>query len=617
MSLYSPSDSLEVKKFASMIPNGNIQSGLQNYYGQGGMMPLGQLLSLFRITKDIENQRQAAATQRMLPQTQPGQTTVADDIANGAGLQLAGGEAQLAGLGHQNDGVAGLPIEDEKMFTAAQGGVVAFAEGTKKDGVEAKDEEEDDRPSAARVAVPAAVLAGKAGLDYVNKIGSATHVGAAPYTPTTVGRILKKGIPKGIGFTAGRAGLLGTLGASIYDTASTDTADYYKRFGLEPSEPGAAGGFRDAGIRALGAGSDILNNATFGYLGGKFRDKFDPETGKKIAPPAAAPTPAGVAMPSGYTSDSEGAARLRGVGSPPKDWSAAPAGKGSGSGSGIASLDTPSKYEKMLMDSVNEKPEKLLTVEEQMAERNRLVGKETSIPSKELAAKLDMFNQEAKTLKGSRDFDRWMSFAQGFFAMGAGRSPYAMQNIAEGLGITTKQLSAAEKEYNAAEKERTRAVQAAQDAARAEAIGRVDVAMSMREKAKIAEQASKDRRERMLGTLIGVETSSKDRRAARENAAAMAGATRENTQATKEMTALSNRLSAITQMHAETRKGYDKFMTDAGPRLMSYAKSTDPAKQAEYQSLLKQKLGYEKDLKDLQVHQNNILNPRPQITRVD
>lgn len=82
---------------------------------------------------------------------------------------------------------------------------------------------------------------------------------------------------------AARAALPLALGATAYEVANTDTEDYRKRFGLETNDPSLWG---DIGVRALGAGSDLANLATFGLLGKYFVDKQD-------KPAQAIPAPAG------------------------------------------------------------------------------------------------------------------------------------------------------------------------------------------------------------------------------------------------------------------------------------------------------------------------------------
>jgi hypothetical protein len=85
-------------------------------------------------------------------------------------------------------------------------------------------------------------------------------------------------------------------------------------------------------------------------------------------------------------------------------------------------------------------------------------ARDTELKAQGLPSEQDSFNSRVSTLKQQgetarkdRDVDRWMAVAQGFFAMGAGQSRYALQNISKGLGITTTELSAVEKDYRKGE----------------------------------------------------------------------------------------------------------------------------------------------------------------------
>lgn len=92
---------------------------------------------------------------------------------------------------------------------------------------------------------------------------------------------------------AGRLAAPATAATAIYDTATTDTDQYRKRFGLETDSPSLAG---DIGVRALGAASDVGNALTFGlakkYL---YRDGQDqgtqPQGIDQLVTPRARPEP--------------------------------------------------------------------------------------------------------------------------------------------------------------------------------------------------------------------------------------------------------------------------------------------------------------------------------------
>jgi hypothetical protein len=72
-------------------------------------------------------------------------------------------------------------------------------------------------------------------------------------------------------------------------------------------------------------------------------------------------------------------------------------------------------------------------------------GMPTSADS--MKQRIDKLTNEATQARKDRDVDRWMAVAQGFFAMGAGTSRYALQNFATGLGIGTAEFKNVEKDY--------------------------------------------------------------------------------------------------------------------------------------------------------------------------
>ena len=72
-------------------------------------------------------------------------------------------------------------------------------------------------------------------------------------------------------------------------------------------------------------------------------------------------------------------------------------------------------------------------------------GMPTSADS--MKQRIDKLTNEATQARKDRDVDRWMAVAQGFFAMGAGTSRYALQNFATGLGIGTTEFKNVEKDY--------------------------------------------------------------------------------------------------------------------------------------------------------------------------
>jgi len=105
-----------------------------------------------------------------------------------------------------------------------------------------------------------------------------------------------------------------------------------------------------------------------------------------------------------------------------------------------------------MMESGVRSPETVLTAEEyakrNLGEQNAYL-KARNLPTAEESMKerIDNLATASKEARNNRDADRWMAAAQGFFAMAGGKSQYAMQNMAEGLGMGTKELRAVEQDY--------------------------------------------------------------------------------------------------------------------------------------------------------------------------
>lgn len=119
-------------------------------------------------------------------------------------------------------------------------------------------------------------------------VPSPSLTGIAGSTAQTV-----RGLAGKVAGYAGRLAAPATAATAIYDTATTDTDQYRKRFGLETDSPSLAG---DIGVRALGAASDVGNALTFGlakkYL---YRDGQDqgtqPQGIDQLVTPRARPEP--------------------------------------------------------------------------------------------------------------------------------------------------------------------------------------------------------------------------------------------------------------------------------------------------------------------------------------
>lgn len=155
--------------------------------------------------------------------------------------------------------------------------------------------------------------------------------------------------------------------------------------------------------------------------------------------------------------------------------------------SGIAGLVAPAAAPvdefteaQRALDRATMAREALPTGEE--AEKARRKAIEEKFPS-ELADRLKEFQTEAKDAIKQRDQDRWLAVAQGFFAAAAGQSPNAMQNFAQGLGLTAKEFTTINKDFQAAEQARKRMELALRQADRAERMGSEKEALAARDRA--------------------------------------------------------------------------------------------------------------------------------------
>lgn len=146
---------------------------------------------------------------------------------------------------------------------------------------------------------------------------------------------------------------------------------------------------------------------------------------------------------------------------------------------------------------------KVLTPEEAQEEARK--ERETALKKAGIKTYEDRVNalkEEAKTLDRDRDTDRWLALAQGFFAMGAAKSPYALQNMSEGLGVTTSQLRDAEKEYRKGMQAKKAMEIALEDAERKEVLGDVSAGREKRKEALRLQERFDDSQMRMQERLL-------------------------------------------------------------------------------------------------------------------
>jgi len=115
--------------------------------------------------------------------------------------------------------------------------------------------------------------------------------------------------------------------------------------------------------------------------------------------------------------------------------------------------------------------------------------------------------EEGKAAAGEKDRAFWMSVALAGATAAGGKSQYAAQNIAEGLGVGLKDYQSATNDLKKAEKERQKAIAAIEEARRAEKLGDVDKTIVARDKEKDAMSAFKMHQMNGIATLGGHEIS--------------------------------------------------------------------------------------------------------------
>lgn len=169
----------------------------------------------------------------------------------------------------------------------------------------------DERPGYGGAAAAASLLGGAKVIEGINASRAADLARynaftdltqKAPKPPITLGSAASSTLSgiKNIGSTIGNvtkplaAGiskypLLGTGYTALADTLPTKTEDFRTRLGMARGDS-AVGKYavidpefyKDMGVRALGLGTDVLNNMTFGSLSRIFADQYDQVTGQRI-----------------------------------------------------------------------------------------------------------------------------------------------------------------------------------------------------------------------------------------------------------------------------------------------------------------------------------------------
>jgi hypothetical protein len=141
--------------------------------------------------------------------------------------------------------------------------------------------------------------------------------------------------------------------------------------------------------------------------------------------------------------------------------------------------DARNRYLRNANSTVQEAP----ALEDIVAQRQALMPKGKAFEETEASIKKEEGAEPADKEKAGL-----MALTQGFLAVAAGESPYALTNIAKGLGLGLKEYGDSLKEFKKAGKERQKQMAEIEQARRAEARGDVDKASSLYESAQDREQ---------------------------------------------------------------------------------------------------------------------------------
>ena len=257
---------------------------------------------------------------------------------------------------------------------------------------------------------------------------------------------------------------------------------------------------------------------------------------------------------------------------------------------------------KMITDSTRTR-EKVLTSQEyanqDIDEQNAFL-KAHGMPTAEesLTDKVKRLSEQGAQARKDKDVDRWMAAAQGFFAMGAGQSRYALQNISTGLGVGAKELQTIEKDYRKGEQLRADKTELLNEAARQETLGNYEKGARLRKEAQTRNEKLDDTQIKIamhlqsnantvMGNVIakhGIAQAKLSADQARNSASADANAIRrDNLDRQKEVdkdNALRYKIAGLGTVMA----GYETQLKDLNNSMegMRYAGTTTPKARMEY-----------------------------------
>lgn len=388
-------------------------------------------------------------------------------------------EEQLRELDGVQQANAGIPGMDAGVMAdpvmAASGGIIAFNTGgtppsaqdiLPEDLEESRRQrspyaEESPKERAARIRAAQAEKAAQAARATTSGIGSGAAEEAGLFSRARAAvqpsRLNPSLSLEGLGGLARGAARVGgkfvapvaaaDLGATAYDLYQTPTDTIKQYYGMS-GEPGVV---TDTVARARAA-LGMLNP-----FGSTSEDLRKLRSGQPLAKTAEAAAP---------QSQYEAQAKQEGRGQP----SGGPATGGSGTAipaaRPTATAGQSIKPETSLLYT-GESPEAAFARKEAEMEKR--------FPS-ELKDRLEELKAQGQQAIKDRDADRWLAVAMGGFEAAAGQSPYALTNFAKGLGLTTKEIAAVNKDFRKADDLRKQIEREERKASRLEGMQKYDAA---------------------------------------------------------------------------------------------------------------------------------------------
>ena len=481
------------QKHLQGVPENGMLPAISAALSSNPNLSLTQLITAHKLLtqQQQQQQQQQAVQQAQQGGGQPGQppqpTTVAQDVQQQLSQinpqleeQVMSSAAQPARQG----GIAGLDTGDSfgQTLHAAQGGIIAFSE---RGEVPEPEGDEKQQTSDRKAVLDTVKRLGAAGLDIATLPGR----GLAGAFESAVTRPLRAvGVP------------IPYLPKEFYGGDASSMTPYYDKIRAEDAAP--------APVPTPAPPSAEEYVAT----GGPRSAPAAPTRPTMIAP-SNAPVPV-------EKTEAETSPAMK------KAWDAVAAQQAK-SDKMFASIKAPQEMTRGQSDTAAE-------------ERYNAALARNGIDPNAHKERGSQLKEQATQARQDRDVDLYMAAAQGFFRWAGGTSQYAMKNMADGLGVGTKAAHDALAEYRAGEKARLASIDAANQAHRADVLGREDKKQAAWDKyeglqekwresqAKVAEHlgVSALAQGQLLATREGTQQAAKDAALGRRQAAGDASALR-------------------------------------------------------------------------------------------